>query len=401
MTDDQVQIAAPDPRRHREALIDLVAKTFPGGGGYWQARDRYRRKCSRRSNYDWVATRAALVDGRPVTHFGVWDYRMRIGSVEVRTGGIGNVATDGDYRKRGLMARTAEASLAALRELGYDMSILWAIPDFYHRFGYVRSWPDTTWTVRLGDLPRERARVKRRRITVPVGAEFDALYNRTHAGLTGTAVRPTYRCNHWDDVAGLRWDDRRGRLAGYVIFGQDRWRLRCPEGCGDPDEVLRVLAAEARRRRCTEVQFTDLHQRTGLARRIRRGPWRAESHQVSRGGPMVCIVSLAGTLARMAGELERRLAESAAGTWRGKLLLSSGRERATLAIDRGKVRVGPPEKTKHAIRGGDALAQLLIGTDEPDEVIAVAGMRISGEGRRLARALFPAQQPRLSSWDRF
>jgi len=39
------------------------------------------------------------------------------------------------------MAKTVAATIEAMSQVGYDMTVLFGIPDFYHRFGYVRAWP--------------------------------------------------------------------------------------------------------------------------------------------------------------------------------------------------------------------------------------------------------------------
>jgi hypothetical protein len=116
---------------------------------------------------------------------------------------------------------------------------------------------------------------------------------------------------------------------------------------------------------------------------------------------MVRTVNLAAALEKMRGELGRRLRASRLAGWRGNLLLCDAREKVTLAIDRSRVRVGPPARSKHAIRGGDAVAQLLIGTEDPGEVAEMAGMRLAGDARQLAAVLFPSQHPALCQWDRY
>ena len=131
-----------------------------------------------------------------------------------------------------------------------------------------------------------------------------------------------------------------------------------------------------------------------------------------RRARMVRIINLAQTLEKMAGELERRLRASHLANWQGRLTIAEPREQATLAIDRSKVKVikvqgprgrpGPRAgRTRHAIRGGDEIARLLSGSDEPQEVIEGGKMRLSGDARRLAAVLFPNEHPMLSAWDRF
>jgi hypothetical protein len=77
------------------------------------------------------------------------------------------------------------------------------------------------------------------------------------------------------------------------------------------------------------------------------------------------------------------------------------REKVTLALDRGRVAVEDGRPSPHAVRGGDHVAQLLIGADEPGEVIRAAGMKVTGDARQLVPILFPNQHPQLAQRDRF
>lgn len=427
-----LEIIAPDPHRHAEEMTDLIAKVF-SHQGYYTFLNACRNGYVLHSHYDWAASRIGLIDGRIVTHWGVWDYQMRIGSAAVRVAGVGVVATDDAFRRRGLMAQTGAAAMAAAREQGYDLSLLFGIDDFYHRFGYVRAWSSRTMTVETKDLPQGKTGVplpRRSRPRVPRLQPFemirnnnrDALYNHYAHGLTGTAIRPTYHSRvgwmHWE---GYEWPSAGMKLAGYVMVAPDRNqadRLLCLDAAGDAQEILQALGLLAQQRDFRQVRFLHEHPRSDLAHLMRRGNCREEiTHRVN-GGAMVCTINLASCLEKMCPELSRRVAASPLAKWKGHLLLDAGGQRAVVEITNGKVSV-PSAGTRlrttrgrsgrnlhalrpaHAIVGGEHLVQLLIGTDEPSEIIDAAGMKTRGQGRELAQVLFPAQGPTQSGWDYF
>jgi predicted acetyltransferase len=118
MSKPNLRVIAPDPHQHGNEVVELCAKTF---GSYFDRRKDLRNWYLLNSHYDWKTSAIGLIDGQIVTHYGVWDYQMRIGSAVVRCGGIGSVATHGDFRKQGLMAQTIPASLQAMRRAGYDL----------------------------------------------------------------------------------------------------------------------------------------------------------------------------------------------------------------------------------------------------------------------------------------
>ena len=402
MRTDELRVIAPDQRRHGEAIYDLTAKVFPDFG-YYETVKACRETYFGNSHYDWQVSRIGLIGEQVVTHYGVWNYQMRLGTARVRVGGIGGVATDGDYRKRGLMDRTAQAAFDAMRAAGYDLSLLFGIDGFYDRYGYVRAWSDLSFLIRACDLPREKPDAPVRRFRSNLRrADLTALYNAHHATATGTAVRPTYRRMYpWTQgPEGYGWSEG-GRLAGYVLLTRDGGRLKCLECCGDTEQALRVLGLVARKWQCDQVQFETIPYLSELATRLRRGNCRIETRYRRCGGMMVRMLNLPSALRKMSEELSRRLASSPLAAWRGDLLLADSREQAMLRVGKGQVKAVPPGETEHVIRGGDEVVQLLLGTDEPGEVIEAGRMKLSGEAGRLSEVLFPAQWPQLSQLDRY
>jgi hypothetical protein len=282
------------------------------------------------------------------------------------------------------------------------MSILFGIRDFYHKFGYVRAWREATYVVKVSDLPDGAPAVRPRKVASPCREDIARMYNREHATCTGTAVRPTYRGRRRDKARTIHtWTDRRGRLRGYLVLRQRRGRLECQETGGSVEQALRVLARVARRKGIAEVHFPSLPYDTPLARRLRRGNCRLEMSYVRSGGAMVRTLNLNTTLEKIAPELTRRLKASHMADWKGRLTIADGRQRLTLGIERSRVRAVPAASTRHSLRGRREVAQLLLGSDEPGEVIEAGRMKLSGDAARLVAVLFPNQHPTLRMLDRF
>jgi len=393
-------IITPLDRARREELYDLLAKVFRGRG-YPDFRDACRNGLIDHGPYDWNSSRVGQIDGRLVTHWGVYDMPMRIGSAVVRVAGIGNVATHADYRNRGYMSATARASIAAMRSAGYDLSLLFGINDFYHRFGYIRAWATRTWRVRLAELPKKLPRVRLRKLSLRRCTEWSAPANRYYAGLTGTMVRPTYvRGRFAGDWQAHGWRDGRGRLIGYVVAWVHDNALDVVDAVGRSEQVLAALAALTRKAGQNEMRIFDLHPLCPLGKYLRRHSCRIETLYRPNGGAMMRIINLRAALDKLTGELSRRLKASALRAWRGTLVLGDGRESVNLTIRRGRVRVGGATRSRHAVRGRH-LGRLLLGADEPGEIIEAGRMKVTGDARWLVEALFPHQHPAVPAWDHF
>jgi GNAT superfamily N-acetyltransferase len=400
---DMLTFAPPD-RRRRQELYDFIAKVFSGGRGYFGFRD-YLTKGGyiEDSLYDWSASRVGLLDGRMVTHVGVWDYRMRIGAARVRSGGLGVVATHGDFRKQGLMALTMDATVQAMRQAGYDVSVLFGISDFYHRFGYTRAWNEVSWTVKVEDLPKDppvgpvrHMALRQRR------ADLEALYNRHYAAVTGTAVRPTYARRPTCKITGWLWCHASGMPAGYVAVQNWPEAPEVVEHAGQAQQVLHVLGRQCRQYRIKELKFVGLPWDGELAGRLRKGNVRLAVEYARCGGAMIRVINLASILAKLCGELSRRLRASGQKGWAGRLRIQMPREAADLICRQGRIgTVSPSGKADHAIRGGWEVAQLLIGAGDPLEIADSHGIVTTGQARRLLPLLFADQHPVMCRWDLF
>jgi predicted N-acetyltransferase YhbS len=425
--DNGLTLIAPDAARHAEQVYDLTGRVF-SHGGYFEWVERSRKGWGG-GMYDWGASTVGFLGTEMVTHWGVWGYEMRVGSARLRTAGIGGVATHGFHRKEGLMSRTIAAAMPRMKASGYDVSILFGIPDYYHKFGYVPAWETPVYVVDCKRLPEGPPPAGVRRSRQLMTPEMEALYNRQTANLAGMAVRPTRRCpvHFVSDRQTYVWRDGQGRLAGYVMVGLDQGKPGHVDSAGDPEQILRALAGLARRAGAAEVRFGDLHWDSPLARHLRAGFCRLELQFSRSGGAMIRTLNLASSLAKLCPEFSRLLQGSDMASWRGALRIEDAREAVTLGIERGRVAIEgatgakhpcssdpaigtptgaahprhPTKSTRHVLRGGEHVAQLLIGTHEPGQVMADGKMKASGDAAGLAQVLFPARNPMLALWDHY
>ena len=398
---DELQISAPDKKTEVPELVDLLCKTYSAGSGYWNAEKGCRNGYLLKSNYDWNASRIGKRDGLIITHFGIWKFQIRVGLARLCVAGVGAVATHDRYRKMGLMRATATAALEGLRESEYDISLLFGIPNFYEQFGYRRAWTQLVATIETNQISENPMPGKLDRSRLAGRVDLITLYNKENATLTGTAVRPTFPLgNPFAECDAYLW--KRGQaVKGFVFVSSSKSSLDVKAWAGDPDEILTVVKRLAVKRCVTVVQFQSIHYQSQLARFLRRKDCTFKSEFRASGGPMIRTISLPRSVKRLKPELEDRLRKSHLADWCGDLLLDNSREAVTLRIDRGKIQVAKAERSLDSISGNEAIAQLLLGTDEPNEIIEAGGIKLRGEARALAAILFPNEYPALSAWDRF
>lgn len=369
---EQLTVIAPRAEEHREALAQMY--------------DRLRA-----SHFDWSTSRIDVLEDDIITRWPVFDLTIHIGSVHAKVAAVDGVETQKTYRQRGLMRKTGQAALQAMQRHGYDLSLLLSIlDDFYdQRFGYISAWPQRSVFLRTQTLPQIEPSDTLHTFTPSHPEDLSALYNDQYAGLTGTAVKPAYRHFKWPGhFEGWYWTDDQGNKVGYLIGGNYRGRhdvFEVKDAAGEPEQILRVVGQLVRDGDYEHVEFERLHARSTLSHLLRRLDSREVNTYRRSQHFMIRIVNLYGLFTKLCPELTRRLQASHLAAWVGELGIANGEEQVVLSIDHGDVRVRQIDNSSrslvHAIQGGSEIAQLVVGSAAPEEIIDVWQTAITGEAK--------------------
>lgn len=136
--------------------------------------------------------RELVVKNEVVSSLQVIDYRIRIGSAEIRMGGIGEVKTKEKYRKKGYMRRLMEDTVEYMKNEGYDVSMLFGISSFYTKFGYSVSLPEHKLAVstrNAEDAKNDAENYKIHRIRKKDIDSVLGLYNKNNQGRVCSIIR--------------------------------------------------------------------------------------------------------------------------------------------------------------------------------------------------------------------
>jgi predicted N-acetyltransferase YhbS len=391
-----MKVEAPQEKKHLETVAQMFAKTF---SNYWDRRRYVHEGYVVDAGYDWDASRVAIVDGEVATHFGVWDRTMRIAGAKVRVAAIGAVATLEHHRKKGLMAETAAACVENLYDAGYDVAMLFGIPNFYHRFDFVRSFPEGTFTLSTRDLPEPDAHPSFEKADYSI-ADFSPLYNEENAKVTGTFVRPTYRLNRKPkQFTTYRLE------GGYVVVRREGAVLQLVDCAGEPETIVAVLRAIATKELCPEIKLAFLPRKSRLGEYVQKLAHSYEARHEANGGPMFRMVNLPRTVEKMLPVFTERLARSGLDRYSGNLELRGKDESVRLAMENGRAQSAITGSggggAEGAIDGGEYLVRLLVGDDLPERVCAQTGITLRGDAGKLVPILFPHEEPQTILWDRF
>ncbi len=409
-----LQIITPNEKTHGNAFYAFM----DSGDDQWHSvsPNEYALGRIHDSHYDWKTSRIGMKDGKIAGAWNTYDLKMRIGSAEVKVTGQNCSRIHEDFRGQDVDLKLSAASFEAAREHGYDLGLTFEHGDAMARLqqlGYHDAFRSNAWFVRTCDLPTEPAGVELREFTywndVP---ELADLYNRCNAGVTGTAVRPTFRrSKHAElDGPGQYWVGEQGKPIGFVRTSNgasERFHQRqgfhfeslfvVDDHAGDPEQVVRVVAEMARGYGATTIWFFGMSYRAPLARWLRRHETYRLFHFTTRY--LVRVLNLRQCLEKMTGELEQRIAGSLLTRVNESLALSYEDQGATITIEGGRVTVAAGVDSPNVIRGDHAVAKLLIGGDDPADVLTIDGTETRGRAAALATVLFPNQHPQLANPD--
>ena len=221
---------------------------------------------------------------------------------------------------------------------------------------------------------------------------MDSIYNETHQAFSGTAVRPTYRLKSAEEMSAYGWFDENGKLTGYLRAQppeDEKENLQCLEAAGDPQQTLAVMSELFKQGEYKTMTFFTLPPQHPLLQLLRLRDCIVETRYFATSGWRVRIVNLQSTLEKIRPLLEARLEQSHLADWNGQLVLDAGEQKATLNIANGKIQVTETRSAEHCINGGAEIGRLLIGSDEPAEIIQQEKIICSGDALQTGLCAVP------------
>jgi L-amino acid N-acyltransferase YncA len=354
-------------------------------------------------------------------------FHIRVGAAVLRMDGIGGVATKPEYRMKGYARRVLQTAVEHMSGGDACITMLYGIPDFYHRFGYVTAGPE--YLLFLWNLKREStlpAGWSYREFTPQDLPEVQRIYNQQTAQSTGTAVRsPDGRV--WQQLLEASGSypndecwvavDPQGAVKGYAWRARWCWSVRdvlereyesslvfgevlaqCPAAADTLLALCRRRAQEEGKQEALLAVPPD----SLVAHAARYQDARFEQVHQANGGSMVRVLNVQALARSMQPEWSR-LVQAAKWTERIWLTLRTEVGEATLRISPGTVRVtdevGEPHVVIHLPQG--TLARLVLGLAPAEELCARLPTPPPDNVSRLLRVLFPMRFQHMYLPDRY
>ena len=166
-------------------------------------------------------------DGQVIGKTDVRDCVIRIAGEWVRMGGIGNVVLDRAQRGKGYSARLLHAALDYMRQERYPISILFGIPNFYDRFGFVPVLQDYEVSVATRDLEKLASQATVRPEREGERGVLLQLYHRVNVQRNGSQQRTGSDfdlhpdASWWVQPRRILVAEYQGAPRGYLMLGSN------------------------------------------------------------------------------------------------------------------------------------------------------------------------------------
>lgn len=354
-----------------------------------------------------------VVDGEHVSGLWIVDLRMRIGSAAVRMGGIAGVHTAEKHRMKGYARRVMEYSIGFMRAKGYDVSILFGIEDFYHRWGFAPCLVGTRGATAVKNLPSDRPQdYKVRRLKKKDLPTLLRWYNRANRSRSGTVVRSPktwvpFRIGSEYSVKPIvtTYVDRAARPAGYVSYNLKNDQMFVVEvgyrNCSLFPDMTRHLAQVARKAGAERIIWLLPFDEPFLMF-LRDWGCDVQCFYPRNGAGMGRILRQNVLFDKLAPELSWRL-KRAGSDFSGVCAIETEEERTLLGIGNGEVeRITSETKPDVVLNLPERrLIQLVMGYRPFDLVCLDNAVRVRGRGAKVFATLFPPTEPFMWRSDHF
>ena len=383
-------------------LVDVTALSFERGSGSDGLRSYFERFQTHYPKARPELSRIVEEGGRILSAIRISDKILRVGAADLRAAGMGDVATHPDHRKRGYMTALFRDSLAFMDADGFDISILYGIDDFYHRFGYATTMSGPTFTIQLEQALFAEGKLKLRKMRRGDLPAATRIHDRESHRLPCCAVRDD---EEWRWALGRPRDgwmvagDARGRAHAYLLGSREGGRFNIAEmgvsGTASHHGILSACADRAKRQFCDSIRFP-LPPDHDFTQTIMWFGGDVGMGYSRNGGGMGRIINLDRTIDKMLPEWTARLGRSPMKNWRGTITLKTEIGSAVLSIRAGLVR-----RSKRA--GGhvigipqNALLQAILGFRSIEAILTKRSIAVDSDLMPVLDALFPQRCP--STW---
>ena len=367
--------------------------------------------------FEFEKVRVALADDQIIGALRVIDVPLRIGEARLRAGGIGWVSTHAAFRGMGICSALMADAHAFMAINGYDLALLFGIPDLYQRYGYVSAIPERSIVVDVKSLPTDLIRRHSTRgfladdipamLAMHDAAEREASCSivRHREWVSAQAMSSEPKTPLFPDWPGtVALTDAADQFAGWLMpqVGEDEYHIK-DLGAGDLSACESLLVAAASRASQAGYSRVRFHVPPFhlFARYLERFNSTHETRVFRQSEGMLAIIHVIQTLSAMIPEWRVRLASWQSGQRSWQLHLVVEGVPIAIVFEQGEIRIGPSKSTSGLHIERTELLLLLTGCHRAEDTLSSRWSNLDIEQRRMVEILFPRREPFIWPIDHF
>ena len=349
-----------------------------------------------------------------VSGLGVVKKHMQIGSAVVKMGGIAGVWTDSNHRLKGYASQAMWESIALMERKNCDMSILFGIADFYHRYGFAVAFANQSMQVATAQLLRLEGSLQARPGKKSDLTEMRRLYKPYNAGRSGIEARPGNWTPRWymprlGEGATRRGGkflvvcDARNQVRGYAVYDAQVGYTMVTEVCGRDREALAsvgvAIARRAKREGSDSVLFQLPSDDPFVLLCVPLGCTCSVAHPFNAGA-MGRIIHLDRLMKKISPVLQKRWA-NADLNWVGGFAIDTDIGRVGFVVSGADIVLADVGGRAQVSMSQMVLTQLVMGYRSVADVVFDEGVEIPEQLLPVLNTLFPKGNPYMWWTDRF
>ncbi len=362
-------------------------------------------------------TRIALADAELVGALRLLPLTLRIGRARLRAVGVGWVSTPPAQRNRGVCRALMNDALDYTRDSGAAFSLLYGIPNLYHRFGYATMLPEYSVVVETGSAQKDFAPIPRvRPVTKDDIPALMRIHEKHEAGASCSIVRTAahYRSQfisaapktpYWCDWASAQaLLDGLGKITAYFMPQAAATEIHVKElGVTDRascDALLHAAKATAREAGLGQVRF-HVPPYHPFARYLEEfDSIHQVRHFANREG-MMALTDLEACLNAMLPEWKEQMQRNGLLGLQGECTLVVSNAAYRIISDASGLRIEKGMGKNRIALDEQEFVRLISGYTHAEDVLTQKVRSLKGDARRFALALFPKRTPFIWPIDHF
>ncbi|MEM2088606.1 MAG: GNAT family N-acetyltransferase [Thermoproteota archaeon] len=347
----------------------------------------------------------------PVSWLIINDLEMKVGKSFLKMGGLGGVGTLEEHRMKGYSRRVIEYSVEYMIKKGYDVSMLFGIPDYYIRWGYASTLPNCKITMPLRNAEKAKPGLHARPMVKEDADAILDIYELTNRRRTGPLKRHRgewfkfRKGSGWGVLAdGTVFENESGRIVAY--YASDRWPrvMRVTEVGAENislyEHMLRHMCDTAFQKKAAELEiyvpfdhpFAELCKSLGCTIGI--------DYPYASDG-MGRIINLKPTFEKLVPVFEERLKDSCIRDLPSKISIKTDIGLIVLELSDSGVSLSETASADWVELPQWALMQLILGYRHPKTVLVDPAVKHEGRVEKALEVLFPVGNPHIWHADWF